>query len=89
MGMTAEGQKKRIRWTVANVRKPPISAGKLAESGHEVIIGRSPRIVHPRSSKVTKLRKEGDVYTLDLWIHLGKARTQGGNKDGQGFTRPK
>ena len=89
IGMTAEGQRKKMRWTVANVRKPLISAGKLAESGHEVIIGRNPRIVHLRSGKTTKLRKEGGVYTIDLWIYVGKARTQGGNKEGPGFTRPK
>ena len=89
IGMTAEGHRKKMTWTVANVRKPLISVGKLEEAGHEVIISKQPRLIHLKTGKVTKLRKEGGVYTLDLWIWTGKAGTQGGNHAEPGFTRPK
>ena len=89
IGMTAEGHRKKMTWAVANVRKPLISVGKLEEAGHEVIISKQPRLIHLKTGKVTKLRKEGGVYTLDLWIWTGKAGTQGGNHAEPGFTRPK
>ena len=53
---------------VAPVRKPLMSAAKLAEGGHEVILnGSNPHIRHIKTGKVTKLKRQGMAYTLDLW----------------------
>ena len=89
VGVTAEGQKKRMKWTVANVRKALISVGKLEDAGYDVILGRNPRLVHIKSGQVTKLKRRGGVYVLDLWIQIGKAGAQGGSNDKSGFARPK
>ena len=53
---------------VALVRKPLMSAAKLAEGGNEVILnGSAPHIRHLKSGKITKLKRQGMAYTLDLW----------------------
>ena len=87
LGVTAEGQRRRMKWTVANVRKPLISVGKLADAGNEVIFGRWPRVVNTRTGQVTRLKRHGGVYTIDLWIHVGKGSKVSGSNDSLGFAR--
>ena len=53
---------------VAPVCKPLMSAAKMAEGGNEVILnGKNPHVKHTKSGKVTKLKRQGMAYTLDLW----------------------
>ena len=80
-----EGHKRRMRWTVANVRRPLIAATSIAEAGNEIILGKNPRIVNCKTGQITKLRKEGGVYVVDIWIHVGNAEDQGGGSKGPGF----
>ena len=76
-----------MKWTMANVGKPLISVGKLADAGNEVIFGRWPRVVNTRTGQVTRLKRHGGVYTIDLWIHVGKGSKVSGSNDSLGFAR--
>ena len=66
LGITAEGQRRKMRWTVSDVRKPLISVTKLEEAGNEIVLGKRPRIVHLKTGQATNLKKQSGVYTLDL-----------------------
>ena len=68
---TAEGQKKRMVWQIALVKRPLVATSRLNESGHTVVISkRNPRIVHEKTGMITRLRKEGGVHVVDLWIKM-------------------
>ena len=89
IGFTMEGQRRAMKWTVAPVRKPLISVGKLVESGNEVVLGKNPRIINQRNGQVTKLRKQGGVYLIDIWIWVGKQGQRGDSNKAPVFARPK
>ena len=69
-GITNEGRRKKMRWTVCDVRRPLISVAALEDAGNEVILGRRPRIVQLASGEVTRLRRTGGVYTMQSWVHI-------------------
>ena len=57
-----------VRFQLAQVVKPLLSAKKLAKSGHQVILEEyRPRIVSPQGF-VTPIRTQGGVYVVDFWI---------------------
>ena len=57
-----------VKFQVAKVCKPLISARKLSKAGHRVILEEHrPRIVSPQGF-TTPLRISGGVYVLDLWV---------------------
>ena len=83
--MTEEGHKRTMKWVVCPVRRPLISVTKVVEAGNEVFMNRkNPRIVNTKTGQVTKLKKQGGVYVLDIWIENGDVPA-----DNEGFARPK
>ena len=92
VGVTMEGHKRQMTWTVASVRKPLISVSKLEDAGNDVTFGKDPRIVNAKTGQVTKMRRQGGVYVVDLWVKVGNSGGyQEGTKsnDSPGFTRPR
>ena len=57
-----------VKFQVAKVCKPLISARKLSKSGHKVVLEEHrPRIISPQGF-ITPLRIVGGVYVIDLWV---------------------
>jgi len=57
-----------VKFQLAQVVKPLLSAKKLAKTGHQVILEEyRPRIVSPQGF-VTPIRTQGGVYVVDFWI---------------------
>ena len=76
---TNEGQRKAIRVQIAKVRKPLVSAARLNEQGNDVILSSSnPRIINNRTKEITKLRKQGRGFLLDLWFFEPAATSKSG-----------
>ena len=68
---TKEGQTRRTTWQVADVRRPLMSVSRMAAAGNEIILnGHNPRVINKKTNEVTHLRREGNVYVLDLWVQL-------------------
>jgi hypothetical protein len=66
---TKEGQSRGLVFQVAPVRKPLMSVAKMNEAGNDVNLrGDNPHIEHKKSGQITKLRREGKTFILDLWI---------------------
>ena len=66
-----EGQTRKTTWQVAKVRRPLMSVTKMTESGNEVKLSRDdPHILNLKTGQRTALRKEGNVYVLDLWVEI-------------------
>ena len=74
---TREGQTRGMIVQVAPVRKPLLSAAKMNEAGNDVnLAGKNPHILNTKTGEVTKLRREGRTYLLDLWVWTG-SKSQG------------
>ncbi len=57
-----------------------MSVAKITQAGNDVYLSaKDPHIKNVRTGQKTKLRKEGKVYVIDLWVKVGK--TQQKNKD--------
>ena len=67
-----------IKFQMAAVVKPLISAKKLAQQGHVVILEEAmPRIISPEGF-CTPIKVQGGVYVIDLWVR----RCHGSLSDG-------
>ena len=87
--MTEEGHKRGMKWTVCDVRRPLISVAKVVEAGNDVFLeSKNPRIVNLKTKQVTKLKKKGGVYVLDLWVHADE-KSAGMKAKEKVFHRPK
>jgi len=68
---TAEGQARTTTWQVANVRRPLMSVSKMTKAGNDVRFNDSqPHIHNVKTGERTKLRKEGNIFVVDLWVKL-------------------
>ena len=71
-------------WEVCPVKRPLLSLVKLAKAGNVVKIGAEhAHILNLATKKVTKLRKEGNVFMLDFWVWKPHSKMDGK----PGFTR--
>ena len=76
---TKEGQVRKTTWQVADVRRPLMSVSKMAAAGNEVVLnGKDPRVTNLRTKEVTQIRREGNVYVLDLWVQVPRHRDLSG-----------
>ena len=58
-------------WQVADVRRPLVSASHIIQAGSDVSIGKDEAyIMNRRMKEKTLLRKEGNVYVLDLFVKV-------------------
>ena len=65
--MTNEGQGQKTKIKIGKVNRTLISADKLLEKGHEVILSkRSPRII-TRAGQVIALQRKHGMFILDMW----------------------
>ena len=65
--ITPDGDKRRSKWEVADVVKPLISAGRLIEQGHRIVLNQAPHIqCHDR--KQIPLERQGNLFTIKLRI---------------------
>ena len=90
---TAEGQKRRTTWQVCPVTRPLMSVAKMAKAGNSVHLAENnPHIKNTKTGEVTKLRKEGNVFVVDLWVKVPPPPSlkQGGAsmEVDEGFHRP-
>ena len=66
---TAEGLAAPMKFQIAEVRRPLCSIAKLCDRNNRVIFGRGGGIVQNlNSGNCTPFRREGNVYTMDLWL---------------------
>ena len=58
-------------WQVADVRRPLVSASHIIQAGNDLFIGKDEACVMNRKKKEKSLlRKEGNVYVLDLFVRV-------------------
>ena len=56
---------------VAEVRRPLMSVSKMTAAGNEVRLSdKNPYIGNLRNGQKTALRKEGNVFVIDLWVKV-------------------
>ena len=66
--LTDEGHAYKVTFQVADVTKPLMSAYKVTEKGNEVRLRKvDPAIMSADKKKITKLQKEGKVFTMNCW----------------------
>ena len=54
-------------WEVADVRKPLISASRLLERGHKLVLDEKPRI-QCKNGETIPLERTGSLFAVRLWI---------------------
>ena len=73
-----------------------MSVAKLTEAGNSVHLTSHPHILNEKTKERTALRKEGNVFVVDLWVKVppppgvtgsSKPRRRAGEVNGLGFTR--
>ena len=68
-GVSEEGVNMQIDFDVAKVTRPLLSVFKMTSNGHKVNFDESGRsILIKGSNKRVKLRQEGRLFMLDLWV---------------------
>ena len=70
---TSAGSNMNNTWKVADVRKPLISASRLLERGHKLVLDEKPRIQCKNGDTVT-LEWCGSLFAVRLWIPEGFPR---------------
>ena len=69
IGKTAEGQARKVTWEVCPVKRPLLSVAKITKAGNMVhMTEQEAYIKHLRSGQITKLRRERNVWMMDMWI---------------------
>ena len=54
---------------VAEVKRPLTSVGRICDRGNRVIFGRGGGVVQNlRTGNITKFRRDGGIYVLDMWV---------------------
>ena len=72
---TSAGSNMNITWEVKDVRKPLISACRLLEGGHKLVLDEKPRI-QCKNGDTIPLERTGSLFAVRLWIPKG-FHTQG------------
>ena len=68
-GRTDEGQSRRIVWEVCPVKRPLLSVAKITKAGNQVYLGEDTAFVkNNKTGQTTNLRRERNVWMLDLWV---------------------
>ena len=68
---TPEGFVRKSTWQVADVRRPPVSASHIIQAGNDLFIGKDEAyIMNRKKEEKSMLRKEGNVYVLDLFVRV-------------------
>ena len=66
---TPEGFVRKSTWQVADVRRPLVSASHIIQAGSDLFIAKDEAyIMNRRRTGKSSLRKEGNVYVLDLFV---------------------
>ena len=68
---TAEGQARRTKWNVCPVKRNLASVAKMHAAGNSVhLTAKDPHILNEKTKERTALRKEGNVFVVDLWVRV-------------------
>ena len=68
---TPEGFVRKSTWQVADMRRPLLSASHIIQAGNDLFIGKNEAYIMNRKRKEKLvLRKEGNVYVLDLFVKV-------------------
>ena len=68
---TAEGQVRRSHWQICPVKRPLMSVARITAAGNSVHLAEAnPHIKNDRTGETTKLRTEGNVFLIDLWVRV-------------------
>ena len=68
---TPEGFVRKSAWQVADVRRPLVSASHIIQAGNDLFIGKDEAyIMNWKKKEKSMLRKEGNVYVLDLFVRV-------------------
>ena len=68
---TPEGSVRKSTWQVTDVRRPLVSASHIIQAGNGLLVGKDEAYVMNRKKKEkSMLRKEGNVYVLDLFVRV-------------------
>ena len=71
-----EGAVRKSTWQVADVRRPLVSASHIIKAGNDLFIGKDEAcIMNRKKKKKSMLRKEGNVYVLDLFVSVPSRKT--------------
>ena len=66
---TQEGQSRRSTWQICPVTRPLMSVARCTAAGNKVHLEeKDPRITNIKTGESTRLRKEGNVFVIDLWV---------------------
>ena len=85
---TSEGHERGTNWQVADVRRPLMSVGRMTQAGNRVSLSQEdPHILNVKTGQITKLRKEGNVFVVDLWVVVPGSSTKL-KRVAQGSTHP-
>ena len=57
-------------WQVADVRRPLVSASHIIQAGNDLFIGKDEAYITNRKKEKSMLRKEGNVYVLELFVRV-------------------
>ena len=66
----SHGSNMNTTWEVADVRKPLISACRLLERGHKLVLDEKPRI-QCKNGDIIPLERTGSLFAVRLWIPKG------------------
>ena len=73
---TPEGFVRTSRWQVAEVGRPLVSASHIIQARNDLFIGKDEAYIMNRKKKEQSvLRKEGNVYVLDLFVKVSTGAT--------------
>ena len=57
-------------WQVADVGRPLVSASHIIQAGSDLFIGKDEAYTMNRKKENSMLRKEGNVYVLDMFVRV-------------------
>ena len=73
---TPWGFVRKSTWQVADVRRPLVSASHVIHAGSDLFVGKDEACILNRKKKEkSMLRKEGNVYVLDLFVRVAPSVT--------------
>ena len=72
---TPEGFVQKSTRQVADVRKPLVSASHTIQAGNDLFIGKDEAYIMNRKKEKSLLRKEGNLYVLDLFVKVPPSAT--------------
>ena len=68
---TKEGHERRTTWQICPVKRALMSVAKITAAGNVVHLDEEdPHMRHKKSGQKIQLRKQGNVYVVDLWIKV-------------------